>query len=381
MSAVTSKIARLLQEMGGEEEEDEPGAGSSDILFPVVGPPASVTESESDYSEAADTGRRYVSGGAESRQQRGGDGGTGFDKYAFMEKKVHLLMHEKQSVQAQLEHRLRAKDAEITELKDQLHDVVHNLAARQSEVEAQAPIFKLQIQQYKEQLRDLRISAAQYQELASLPEESLHIVDEVKVAVYRETEELKKDNERIRLSMASARESLARCEEDNSRLKLENSRLGASLQEKERELRLAADALQSRVDRLASELEQSLIRSELLTAKGQMYDELRARTEKLESENQRLQVVEATYVRLEKQSSELQLYARDKEHTFEMLMMDKAHLSKQVGWGGTAGCWMQCLGWKGDGVLIVGAVGTAEYLEGQWAGALIAGEVGTAEPT
>ncbi len=47
---------------------------------------------------------------------------------------------------------------------------------------------------------------------------------------------------------------------------------------------------QARVDRLASELEASLVRCELLSAKGQMYDELRAKTDKLHEENQRLQV-------------------------------------------------------------------------------------------
>lgn len=44
------------------------------------------------------------------------------------------------------------------------------------------------------------------------------------------------------------------------------------------------------MERLASELESAMVRSELLSAKGQMYDELRAKVDQLTTENQRLQV-------------------------------------------------------------------------------------------
>lgn len=42
------------------------------------------------------------------------------------------------------------------------------------------------------------------------------------------------------------------------------------------------------------------------------------------------QVIEASYKRMEKQFHELQLFAKEKEHTYEMLVTDKAYLSKQV---------------------------------------------------
>jgi hypothetical protein len=71
---------------------------------------------------------------------------------------------------------------------------------------------------------------------------------------------------------------------------VENSRVSASMVEKERDLQLATEGLQARVQRLASELESSMVRCELLAAKGQMYDELQARTSRLQEDNQRLQV-------------------------------------------------------------------------------------------
>ena len=76
---------------------------------------------------------------------------------------------------------------------------------------------------------------------------------------------------------------------------------------------------------------QALIRAELNSAKGALYDELRVKAERSEAECQRLLVVEATFKRLELQSVEADKHHRQKEHSVEMLQMDKAYLSKQVG--------------------------------------------------
>jgi hypothetical protein len=48
--------------------------------------------------------------------------------------------------------------------------------------------------------------------------------------------------------------------------------------------------MQARVERLASELEGAVVRSELLAAKGQMYDQVKSQVDKLAEENNRLQV-------------------------------------------------------------------------------------------
>ncbi len=78
---------------------------------------------------------------------------------------------------------------------------------------------------------------------------------------------------------------------------------------------------------------QALNRAELNSAKGAMYDELRLKAERSEAENQRLLVVEATFRRFEQHANEADKTHRQKEHSLEMLQMDKAYLSKQVGWG------------------------------------------------
>ena len=50
---------------------------------------------------------------------------------------------------------------------------------RQQEVESKAPIIKTRLEDYRERLADLRISEAQYQELLSMPQEGLHVLDQV----------------------------------------------------------------------------------------------------------------------------------------------------------------------------------------------------------
>ena len=60
------------------------------------------------------------------------------------------------------------------------------------------------------------------------------------------------------------------------------------------------------------------------------YDGLRIKSERAEAEVQRLQVIEATFRRMEQQVTEADKAHRQREHSLEMLQMDKAYLSKQV---------------------------------------------------
>ena len=53
-----------------------------------------------------------------------------------------------------------------------------------------------------------------------------------------------------------------------------------------------------------------------------------------QGENQRLAVVEATFKRLDAQAREERTAHGQREHGLEMLQMDKAYLSSQVGEGG-----------------------------------------------
>lgn len=148
-------------------------------------------------------------------------------------------------------------------------------------------------------------------------------------------------------------------------------------------------AYQARVERLSAELEEMTVRAEVLAAKGSMYDDLQAKCDKLEEENQKLLSTEAALKRAQVRYNppaahslsycfvllllravaaacrtplprsilphptedisgswpavdtlrlrtlrqtdieEIRKNNREREHTLQMLMMDKAYLSKE----------------------------------------------------
>lgn len=69
---------------------------------------------------------------------------------------------------------------------------------------------------------------------------------------------------------------------------------------------------------------------EVLHAKGQMYDQLQAQAESLEEQVSRMGGVETAARRLQAQLAEADGLAREREHTLELLLADKAYLGQQV---------------------------------------------------
>ncbi len=61
-----------------------------------------------------------------------------------------------------------------------LAGTVRELAARQRELEAAAPLLRLRLEDFRAQLADLRVSDAAYQELRLLPREARTPLDEVR---------------------------------------------------------------------------------------------------------------------------------------------------------------------------------------------------------
>jgi len=224
----------------------------------------------------------------------------------------------------------RKRDLEVAELQAQLNKVVKELEARQAEVESRAPLLNMRLEEFKEQLHSLRISDARCAELKAMPDESLHIIDLVKIAVHDATSKLAADNEHLHLAASGARDASERSAEEAARMRVENARLKVGMVEKDKELSETVDSLQARVQRLASELQGTTVRAELLSAKGAMYDKLHAQAEQLRQDNQRLQVVEASFKRMEQAHHEMHLQSQETKHTNEMLVVDKAYLSKQV---------------------------------------------------
>lgn len=172
---------------------------------------------------------------------------------------------------------------------------MRELAARQQELEAAAPLLRLRLEDFRAQLSDLRVSDSAYKELQLLPKDARTPLDEVRIAVHEAVSEHRTEAERLRTALAAAREAAARADEAAAKARNEVARTGASLAEREKDLSLVTEGMQARIDRLASELESAMVSAQLSSAKGAMYDELRAKYDAAIAENQRLAVVEATF--------------------------------------------------------------------------------------
>ncbi|MEW5302596.1 MAG: hypothetical protein WDW36_005365 [Sanguina aurantia] len=225
---------------------------------------------------------------------------------------------------------MHRKVSEVTELQQHLSRLVSDLDQRQAEVESAAPVARLQADEFALQLTQLRISDAFYADLRALPRSSLAPLDAVKLAVHEAEVDLRADNERLRQTLAASRETAARAEEEAARARVQAGRMAATLSERERDLQGLADGMGARVERLAEELQAATLRAEVSAAKGQMYDDLKAQCESLQEDVGRLSVVEATFKRMEDQLAESGAAVARREHTLEMLMMDKAYLTQQV---------------------------------------------------
>ncbi|GLI65968.1 hypothetical protein VaNZ11_009654 [Volvox africanus] len=252
------------------------------------------------------------------------------ERVAVLERKVMALMAENRTLQTAFSEAMARKNAEVSELQAHLSGAVGELSSRQQELEAAAPLLRLRLDDFRAQLRDLRVSDSVYQELRLLPRESRTALDEVRIAVHEALSESKSEAELLRTALTAARETAARAEDAAARARAEAARNAAALAERETDLTLVTEGMQARIDRLASELEAAMVSAQLSSAKGAMYDELRAKLDATVAENQRLAVVEATSKKLEMQAAQDRATATQKEHTYEILMMDKAHLTKQV---------------------------------------------------
>ncbi|KAG2423380.1 hypothetical protein HXX76_015346 [Chlamydomonas incerta] len=252
------------------------------------------------------------------------------ERVNVLERKCMGLMADNRQMQAAFQEAMARKNAELGELQAHLAGAVRELGARQQELEAAAPLLRLRLEDFRAQLQDLRVSDNVYQELRLLPKEARTALDEVRIAVHEALADSRGEVDRLRSALGASREAAARSEEAAARARTEAARAGAALAEREKDLALVTEGMQARIDRLASELESAMVTAQLHAAKGSMYDELRAKYDAAVGENQRLAVVEATYRKLEQQAADDRLTASQKEGTFEMLMMDKAYLSKQV---------------------------------------------------
>ncbi|KAK3247322.1 hypothetical protein CYMTET_43176 [Cymbomonas tetramitiformis] len=241
-----------------------------------------------------------------------------------------------QKLQAEVRHKkdMERLEDEVTRSHKEAASQLAELQTRQAAIEAEAPVLKNAVAQAKAQLQDLQISNSLYEEVAQITPEKRTLREEMLFQVHAITLRHKQDEEQLRLDRDTARDAAARAVEDVDRLRMENSHLVASVSMSQRDSEKQQQVANARNDRQQHDLEEALLKVEVLTAKGKMFDEVTHKLEELQKaeahweDARAADKAELNLLRKERESINAQMV--EKVHAVDLLQMDKAYLSKEV---------------------------------------------------
>ena len=253
---------------------------------------------------------------------------------AKLEERLASLIAEARKKDERHEERLRMKEAEFERERARMMDAVALLKDKQAEIERLAPPLRQAIAQAKDDIRVLTCSQERMQELTRRKQEDLSLAEFAILRIHKETGELRQELDVTRIERDALKDANARLDVDNKRMARELKRVTSSVDADARESSADREALQRRCDRLGRDLEDALVKVEVLSAKGAMYDEVAATVDRLtkraaEAEKEAAGAVsEAKILRQEKTTLASQLESR--RHQCELLQQDKAYLSREV---------------------------------------------------
>ena len=253
---------------------------------------------------------------------------------AKLQERLAQLVEEVRRKDERAEERLRMKDAEFDRERGRMMDAVKLLKDKQAELERLAPPLREAIVSAKDELAVLTCSTERMQELTRRRQDDLSLPEFAMLRVHQETAELRQNLDVCRLERDALKDANARLDVDNKRMQRDLKRVTSSVDADARESSADREALSRRCDRLGRDLEDALVKVEVLSAKGAMYDEVAATVDRLtkraaEAEKEAAGAVSETKIlRQEKHTLASQMESR--RHQCELLTQDKAYLSREV---------------------------------------------------
>ena len=253
---------------------------------------------------------------------------------AKLQERLAQLVEEVRRKDERAEERLRMKDAEFDRERGRMMDAVKLLKDKQAELERLAPPLREAIVSAKDELAVLMCSTERMQELTRRRQDDLSLPEFAMLRVHQETAELRQNLDVCRLERDALKDANARLDVDNKRMQRDLKRVTSSVDADARESSADREALSRRCDRLGRDLEDALVKVEVLSAKGAMYDEVAATVDRLtkraaEAEKEAAGAMSETKIlRQEKHTLVSQMESR--RHQCELLMQDKAYLSREV---------------------------------------------------
>lgn len=162
-----SKLQRLLKELALEDST----AALPEALVEDDAASADEPDSSSVFSS------ELSSPGGHNVQQAA----AAAERYQHLERRAMQLMQEHRALQAKHQQYVAQSESAMSDMGAQYKKALEDMEQRHREVEARAPAVKAKLEDFRGRMQDLRISEAQYQELLAMPEEGLHLVDQIKV--------------------------------------------------------------------------------------------------------------------------------------------------------------------------------------------------------
>eukprot|EP00899_Mesostigma_viride_P010340 jgi/Mesvir1/19307/Mv10376-RA.1 len=307
----------------GADEASTPTTAISDLLF----------ESDSDQSSIKGKGPhlRRLSGGRGLLETLNEDYR---ERTAALQVQVATLQNEQRMADLRHAEEIARYQQQVVQLNRRIEGELAELQHRQTQVENGVPMLEEQVAAAKEALNDLRIAPGRYAEVKAIPVDKRSLKDHVMVRVYEDVEEQRREKEALRRERDLSREAAARAAEDVDRLTREVRRLESASKQARREADEETGALLARVERLETELQDALVQTQVLAAKGAMYNELKEKADKWErsvaEHENHAAVAAAKLAFLEGERNRMTADLKEREHAVELLGMDKAYLSKEV---------------------------------------------------
>ena len=333
MAADATAKARLERLLGELDKSAETPAGENvdggDYDGDEYSSMSDVTESDADEGRASRRSESQAGGVYSGRL-----GQKVAARCAKLEERISSLVEENARKDGKMNAALAAKEREFGVERAKMLEAVSLLKNKQTELERLAPPLREAVFQAKEQLRNVVCSQERLRELQGKSPGELSLGDFATLRVHQETASLRAELVTTRVERDSLSDKATRFEQDNTRLSREVQRATAFVTQTTAEIESERAALESRASRLARELEDAMVKVEVLSAKGAMYDEVassvdRAGKRAAEAEKD-LAVAKGAETSARRERDALASQLASRHHQVELLTQDKAYLSREV---------------------------------------------------
>ena len=333
MAADATAKARLERLLGELDKSAETPAGENvdggDYDGDEYSSMSDVTESDADEGRASRRSESQAGGVYSGRL-----GQKVAARCAKLEERISSLVEENARKDGKMNAALAAKEREFGVERAKMLEAVSLLKNKQTELERLAPPLREAVFQAKEQLRNVVCSQERLRELQGKSPGELSLGDFATLRVHQETASLRAELDTTRVERDSLSDKATRFEQDNTRLSREVQRATAFVTQTTAEIESERAALESRASRLARELEDAMVKVEVLSAKGAMYDEVassvdRAGKRAAEAEKD-LAVAKGAETSARRERDALASQLASRHHQVELLTQDKAYLSREV---------------------------------------------------